>query len=226
MKINNIIVSLFCVLSLTGCYVNIPATPNTVDKVTVSGNEQPTVSENEQPTVAENEPPTDTDAESEQSTVSESDENSIEAENEQSTVSESDTNDVEAEVADTSDVEFKEIADVITDEGVIDLSVSNIANAIALIDEIFEDYAEYEGKIIQVQGINKRYVNPETDDVYHVCEIHGGSCCGNRYIEYVLADDTYPVMNSYVTIRGTFSCYEDNGQTYYTLLDAVLVKDE
>lgn len=225
MKISNIIISLFCVLSLTGCYISIPATPTTTNEVTVSENELLPVEGSDMNDVeAENEQPND--AENEQLIISDSNTNDVIAENEQQTVSESGTNDIEAEVTDTSDAEFKEIADVITDEGVIDLSISNIANVIALIDEIFEDYTKYEGKIIQVQGINKRYFNPDTDDVYHICEIHGGSCCGNRYIEYVLADNTYPVMNSYTTVRGTFSHYEDNDQTYYTLLDAVLVKDE
>ncbi len=47
------------------------------------------------------------------------------------------------------------------------------------------------------------------------------ACCAQG-MEFILTDDTYPEMESDITVAGTFQTYMENGTQYCHLINAVL----
>lgn len=65
------------------------------------------------------------------------------------------------------------------------------------------------------------------DQNYYVCRVIDPTGCLFQEIEFVptgnpVLPDDFPRLGSPITVQGTFDTYEEDGQTYYRLLDATM----
>lgn len=86
---------------------------------------------------------------------------------------------------------------------------------------------EFMGKTIKMSGTYTCFQDEQTGRYYHGCIVRDAAQCCAQGIEFRLTDeyifpDDYPSEGDFITITGTFASYEENGNTYYTLEDAVL----
>ena len=64
------------------------------------------------------------------------------------------------------------------------------------------------------------------DKYYFTCIVQDATACCAQGIEFIMTDDykypdDYPEDGSEITVVGTFDTYEENGNTYATLRNAV-----
>ena len=80
---------------------------------------------------------------------------------------------------------------------------------------------DYVGKIIRMEGqCVSAYYEP-TDATYYSIIIQDATACCAQGIEYVLTDgQTYPEDGGNATVTGRFEPYDEEGTTWYHLVDA------
>ena len=80
---------------------------------------------------------------------------------------------------------------------------------------------DYVGKIIRMEGqCVSSYYEP-TDATYYSIIIQDATACCAQGIEYVLTDgQTYPEDGGNATVTGRFEPYDEEGTTWYHLVDA------
>ena len=80
---------------------------------------------------------------------------------------------------------------------------------------------DYVGKIIRMNGeCVSAYYEP-TDATYYSIIIQDATACCAQGIEYVLGDgQAYPEDGGEATVTGRFESYDENGTTWYHLVDA------
>ena len=80
---------------------------------------------------------------------------------------------------------------------------------------------DYVGKIIRMEGqCVSSYYEP-TDATYYSIIIQDATACCAQGIEYVLGDgQAYPEDGGEATVTGRFESYDENGTTWYHLVDA------
>ena len=90
---------------------------------------------------------------------------------------------------------------------------------------------EYIGKIIKMEGTFIYYYDEATGNEYFACIIKDATQCCAQGIEFVPTSDytypdDFPADGEPICVIGTFDKYEENGNTYLTLRDSVLVEAE
>ena len=85
---------------------------------------------------------------------------------------------------------------------------------------------DYIGKTVKMKGVCSKLTVEETKKVYYSCIIQDATACCQQGIEFTLKDTKarYPLNAEEICLVGTFATYEEDGNTYCTLLDAELVK--
>ena len=80
---------------------------------------------------------------------------------------------------------------------------------------------DYVGKVIRMNGeCVSAYYEP-TDATYYSIIIQDATACCAQGIEYVLGDgQAYPEDGGEATVTGRFESYDENGTTWYHLVDA------
>ena len=80
---------------------------------------------------------------------------------------------------------------------------------------------DYVGKVIRMNGeCVSAYYEP-TDATYYSIIIQDATACCAQGIEYVLTDgQTYPDDGGNATVTGRFEPYDEEGTTWYHLVDA------
>ena len=80
---------------------------------------------------------------------------------------------------------------------------------------------DYVGKVIRMNGeCVSAYYEP-TDATYYSIIIQDATACCAQGIEYVLTDgQTYPEDGGNATVTGRFEPYDEEGTTWYHLVDA------
>ena len=80
---------------------------------------------------------------------------------------------------------------------------------------------DYVGKVIRMNGeCVSAYYEP-TDATYYSIIIQDATACCAQGIEYVLTDgQTYPADGGDATVTGRFESYDEEGITWYHLVDA------
>ena len=80
---------------------------------------------------------------------------------------------------------------------------------------------DYVGKIIRMEGqCVSAYYEP-TDATYYSIIIQDATACCAQGIEYVLTDgQAYPEDGGEATVTGRFESYDEDGTTWYHLVDA------
>ncbi len=134
---------------------------------------------------------------------------------------------IEDENYPTLESESSLLADTSVD---IDLTVMSPTMIYAEVLNMMMEPIEYENKAVKMQGVCGTYRDEKTDKIYYACIIQDATQCCSQGLEFVLdenqySESDYPAEGEQITVKGTFSTYEENGGTYLTMKDAVLVAD-
>ena len=86
---------------------------------------------------------------------------------------------------------------------------------------------DYIGKTIKMTGQFVYYENPDTKAQYFTCIIGDAMACCSQGLEFVMEGDLaypddYPELGAEITVIGEFQSYEENGMTWYHLVNARL----
>ena len=86
---------------------------------------------------------------------------------------------------------------------------------------------DYIGKTIKMTGQFVYYENPDTKAQYFTCIIGDAMACCSQGLEFVMEGDlAYPddylELGADITVIGAFQSYEENGMTWYHLVNARL----
>ena len=82
---------------------------------------------------------------------------------------------------------------------------------------------DYLGKTVRMSGTYSAYVDPNTQAVYYACLIADTAACCSVPIEFVAGDITgLPEYGSVITVTGVFGTYQEGGNRYCQLTDAVI----
>lgn len=118
-----------------------------------------------------------------------------------------------------------ESSDTATDPSV-DVDLTSLS-ATMVYSEVYQMmyYPEnYVGKSIKMDGLYDHYHDDNSGNDYYACIIQDATACCAQGIEFKLSDGNYPAdTQDYVSVKGTFTTYEENGTTYCTLVNAELV---
>ena len=86
---------------------------------------------------------------------------------------------------------------------------------------------DYIGKTIKMTGQFVYYEVPDTKARYFTCIIGDAMACCSQGLEFVMEGDLaypddYPELGAEITVIGEFQSYEENGMTWYHLVNARL----
>lgn len=97
---------------------------------------------------------------------------------------------------------------------------------------LYNDPAHYFGKTVKAKGTFSIYQLVtdgvlQPDPVSYACIISDAAACCAEGMEFVLKDDLaypddYPELGAEITVIGEFQSYEENGMTWYHLVNARL----
>ena len=97
---------------------------------------------------------------------------------------------------------------------------------------LYNDPAHYLGKTVKAKGTFSIYQLVtdgvlQPDPVSYACIISDAAACCAKGMEFVLKDDLaypddYPELGAEITVIGEFQSYEENGMTWYHLVNARL----
>ena len=97
---------------------------------------------------------------------------------------------------------------------------------------LYNDPAHYLGKTVKARGTFSIYQLVtdgvlQPDPVSYACIISDATACCAEGMEFVLKDDLaypddYPELGAEITVIGEFQSYEENGMTWYHLVNARL----
>lgn len=109
----------------------------------------------------------------------------------------------------------------------LDLTALSSTVVYAQVYSMLTEPEDYLGKTVKVAGTYAAFRDEETGAVYTACMVADALACCAQGIEFVPAGDwnfpeDYPELGTEITVQGTFSSYEDGGQTYIRLTEAVL----
>lgn len=87
---------------------------------------------------------------------------------------------------------------------------------------------DYVGKTVKMSGQFASFYDESIDEYYYACIIADATACCQQGMEFQLAGnhkypDDYPEENAEITVQGTFSIYEQDGQSYVALKDATFI---
>ena len=105
----------------------------------------------------------------------------------------------------------------------LDLTVLSSTMVYSEVYNIMMSPDEYIGKTIRMDGqCLSAYYEP-TDMTYYSIVIQDATVCCAQGIEYVLSDgQSYPADDTEATVVGRFESYDEEGTTWYHLVDAVV----
>ena len=86
---------------------------------------------------------------------------------------------------------------------------------------------DYIGKTIKMTGQFVYYEDPDTKARYFTCFIGDAMACCSQGLDFVMEGDLaypadYPELGAEITVIGEFQSYEENGMTWYHLVNARL----
>ncbi len=128
-----------------------------------------------------------------------------------------------------SEVETKE--ETLSDaETAVDLDLTSMSSEMvyATVYQMLVDPDSYTGSTVCMSGQYYASYYEGTQQYYHYCIIADATACCSQGMEFVLADATWTYPDDYpqdyqdIVVVGTFGSYEEEGYTYYCLLEARL----
>ena len=134
----------------------------------------------------------------------------------------------EKSTEDTNDNETVSTVSEVTEDK-IDYDISRLSTTMAYsqVSEMTTNSAKYLGKRVKIKGT---FLVEETEQRnYYACHIKDATACCSIGFEFVLKDTSkiypndYPSVNDEITVEGIFHSYKEGENTYYELIDAVLL---
>ena len=108
-------------------------------------------------------------------------------------------------------------------EGVdVDLTAMSSTMVYAEVSNIMYEPDDYVGKIIRMKGQAASAYAESTDTAYYAIIIADATACCAQGIEYLLAEGEYPADQTEAIVTGEFELYDEDGQTYCRLKNAVI----
>lgn len=110
---------------------------------------------------------------------------------------------------------------------VIDLTKMSKLMAYSSLFNIILDYKKYVGKEIVFSGIYSCFYDSDMNKRYHACIIQDETACCLQGLAFV-PDKKYsypkdfPKEKTKITVRGTLSSYEEDGNTFCQLINTVM----
>ena len=109
----------------------------------------------------------------------------------------------------------------------IDLTVLNANMVYSQVFCMVMEPDEYVGMIVRMEGQFVFYHDEQTDKNYYACIIKDATACCAQGLEFEPTDDftypdDFPADGETVRVIGVFDTYEEGGNKYLTLRDAVL----
>ncbi len=111
-----------------------------------------------------------------------------------------------------------------TKSATVDIDLTSLSSTMVY-SEVYNMLMEperYIGKNIRMAGGYSAFLDENTGNIYRVCMIVDATACCAQGMEFILADENYPEMESDITVVGTFQTYMEDGTQYCHLVDAVL----
>ena len=115
----------------------------------------------------------------------------------------------------------------------VDLDLSGLSGTVVYsqVYNILSEPEPYMGKVIRMAGYYSFYEDKERGVVYHACVIPDATACCAQGIEFVWTGEhawpaDYPEVGEDIIVTGRFSSYDEDGITYYNLIDAEMVLAE
>lgn len=115
----------------------------------------------------------------------------------------------------------------------VDLDLSGLSGTVVYsqVYNILSEPEPYMGKVIRMAGYYSFYEDKERGVVYHACVIPDATACCAQGIEFVWAGEhawpaDYPKVGEDIIVTGRFSSYDEDGITYFNLIDAEMVPAE
>lgn len=107
----------------------------------------------------------------------------------------------------------------------VDLTVLNSTMVYSEVYDMVEKPENYIGKTIRMKGNFSVY--EENDRRYFACIIQDATACCAQGLEFELKGthqypEDYPAMNAEITVTGIFDTYEEDGDRYCVIKNAVL----
>ena len=119
------------------------------------------------------------------------------------------------------------VSEVSEDKIDYDLSSLSTTMAYSQVSEMTNNSSKYLGKRVKIKGT---FLVEETEQRnYYACHIKDATACCSVGFEFVLKDtaksypNDYPSVNDEITVEGTFHSYKEGENTYYELIDAILI---
>lgn len=107
--------------------------------------------------------------------------------------------------------------------GMLDLTKLSSTMVYSEVFNMLSSPDSYVGRTVKMSGTAACLSNPETNKLYYACIIADATGCCAQGLEYVLSDgQTYPELDTDITVTGTFALYYENGYTCFHLVDAQL----
>lgn len=102
--------------------------------------------------------------------------------------------------------------------GTVDIDITE-AMYVTYINEIYNNHASYEGKVIRIEGMFTVETVEQTGMSYYYVFRRGPGCCGSdgSMCGFEFTFDTYPEENDWIEVVGTLRSYKEGNATYLTL---------
>ena len=103
----------------------------------------------------------------------------------------------------------------------VDLTVLSSTMVFAEVSNIMTKPANYLGKTIKINGLFYSSYYDVNDTMYYFVVVTDATSCCPQGIEFVWSrknPEDYPDQSTKIELTGTFSSYNEHGETYYHLL--------
>lgn len=128
----------------------------------------------------------------------------------------------ETAAADTSSAQKETAMKVAAQTVDVDLTTLSSTMVYSEVYSMLVEPERYEGKTVRMAGGYSAFLDQDTGAIYRVCMIADATACCAQGMEFILTNDSYPEMESDITVVGTFQTYMEKGTKYCHLVDAVL----
>lgn len=125
-------------------------------------------------------------------------------------------------INDTLSEAGQQALDTSHDDIYVDLTLLSSTLIYSEVYNMMCDPDKYIGKKIRMSGNTAIFHDDYDGNDYYACIIKDATACCSQGIEFQLKEGEYPTEDEVITVTGIYSSYDINGQTFYTLKDAVL----
>ena len=136
-------------------------------------------------------------------------------------------NKIEADTLEETDLEAEESEKQADPDVDLDLTALSSTMVYSEVFNMIMDPEAYTGQTIKMDGNCSVFTDEETGKTYYACIVKDATACCSQGLEFVLDESLYtaadyPADGDEITIKGTFSSYNEGEYMYITMLDSVM----